>query len=507
MIHESPAFYQAIADRLPLPTKAFIDGGFVAAKSGAVIETLNPATGQVLAAVAHCQAEDVDRAVTAARRAFRSGVWSRVAPEARKAVLLRFAELIRANSTELAVLESLDSGKPIRDCLKEIAIEVPDTFQWYAELIDKSFGKVAPTGEQACALIVREPIGVVAAVLPWNFPLLMAAWKLAPALASGCSVLVKPAEQTSLSILRLAELANEAGIPAGVLNILPGLGETAGAAIGRHGDIDAVSFTGSTEVGRLFLRYAADSNLKSIGLEMGGKSPFIVLDDAELSPEMIDNAVMAAFWNGGQNCSANMRQIVDRSRQEEFLDRVVVRAKALVIGAPLDPATELGPLITREHRRRVLDYVESGSREGARAALSAAAFDSDAPGSFLGPTIFADLAPGMTIAREEIFGPVLGVMPVDGIEQALTIANGSEYGLHATVYTRDIDRALFVARRLACGTVAVNGFTEGDLKTPFGGYKRSGSLARDKGTEAMAQYLQTKTIWLGLSDRYASIPG
>lgn len=507
MIHESPVFYQAIADRLSLPTKAFIDGSFVAAKSGEVIETVNPATGQVLAAVAHCQAEDVDRAVAAARRAFRSGVWSRVAPEARKAVLLRFAELIRANSTELAVLESLDSGKPIRDCLKEIAIEVPDTFQWYAELIDKSFGKVAPTGEQACALIVREPIGVVAAVLPWNFPLLMAAWKLAPALASGCSVLVKPAEQTSLSILRLAELADEAGIPAGVLNILPGLGETTGAAIGRHGDIDAVSFTGSTEVGRLFLRYAADSNLKSIGLEMGGKSPFIVLDDADLSPEMIDNAVMAAFWNGGQNCSANMRQIVDRSRQEEFLDRVVARAKALVIGAPLDPATELGPLITREHRRRVLDYVEGGSREGARAVLSGAAFDRDAPGSFLGPTVFADLVPGMTIAREEIFGPVLGVMPVDGIEQALTIANGSEYGLHATVYTRDIDRALFMARRLACGTVAVNGFTEGDLKTPFGGYKRSGSLARDKGTEAMAQYLQTKTIWLGLSDRYASISG
>jgi aldehyde dehydrogenase (NAD+)/gamma-glutamyl-gamma-aminobutyraldehyde dehydrogenase len=506
MIHESPAFYQAIADRLTLPTEAFIDGSFVAAKSGAVIETVNPATGQVLAAVAHCQAEDVDGAVAAARRAFRSGVWSRVAPEARKTVLLRFAELIRANSNELAVLESLDSGKPIRDCLKEIAIEVPDTFQWYAELIDKSFGKVAPTGEQACAMILREPIGVVAAVLPWNFPLLMAAWKLAPALASGCSVLVKPAEQTSLSILRLAELADEAGIPAGVLNILPGLGETAGAAIGRHGDIDAVSFTGSTEVGRLFLRYAADSNLKSIGLEMGGKSPFIVLDDAELSPEMIDNAVMAAFWNGGQNCSANMRQIIDRSRQEEFVHLVVERAKALVIGAPLDPATELGPLITREHRRRVLDHVESGSREGARAALSGAAFDSDAPGSFLGPTVFADLVPGMTIAREEIFGPVLGVMPVDGIEQALTIANGSEYGLHATVYTRDIDRALFMARRLACGTVAVNGFTEGDLKTPFGGYKRSGSLARDKGTEAMAQYLQTKTIWISLGDTYTFIP-
>ncbi|MBN8942252.1 MAG: aldehyde dehydrogenase [Rhizobiales bacterium] len=498
MIPQSRASYSDIVGTLRLPSLAFIDGGPVAAVGGEVIETVNPATGQVLATVAHCQAGDVDRAVACARRAFRGGVWSRVAPEQRKAVLLRLAALIRANSTELAVLESLDSGKPIRDCLKEIAVEVPDTFQWYAELIDKSFGKVAPTGEQALAMIVREPIGVVAAVLPWNFPLLMAAWKLAPALASGCSVIVKPAEQTSLSVLRLAELAAEAGVPAGVLNVVPGLGETTGRAIGCHGDIDAVSFTGSTEVGRLFLRYAADSNLKSIGLEMGGKSPFIVLDDAELTPDMIDNAVMAAFWNGGQNCSANMRQIVDRSRQEEFVHLVAERTRALVIGDPLDPATELGPLISDEHRHRVRGYVEAGSREGARTVLSADAALAGSSGAFLGPTIFADLTPAMTIAREEIFGPVLGVMPVDGFEQALATANDTDYGLHATVYTRDLDRAMVMARRLACGTVAVNGFTEGDIKTPFGGYRRSGSLARDKGSEAMAQYLQTKTIWLSI---------
>lgn len=498
MTVQNAAHYHAIAGRIAHPGRAFIDGAFVAASSGAVMETINPATGEVLAAVAHCQAADVDRAVAAARRAFRDGAWSRCAPEHRKAVLLRFAASIRANSEELAVLESLDSGKPIRDCLKEIGTEVPDTIQWYAELIDKSFGKVAPTGEDACALITREPIGVVGAVLPWNFPLLMAAWKLGPALASGCSVVVKPAEQTSLSLLQLAELSREAGIPAGVLNIVPGLGETTGRALGLHMDVDAVSFTGSTDVGRLFLHYAADSNLKTIGLEMGGKSPFIVLDDAEFSPELIDNAVMSAFWNGGQNCSANMRQIVARRRQEEYLHGIVERTSQLVIGDPLDPATDIGPMVTRDHRARVRGHIESGHREGARCAFSGETPLAKGAGSFLGPTVFADLSPGMTIAREEIFGPVLGVLPVDGMEQALAIANASEYGLHATVYTRDIDRALFLSRRLACGTVAINGFTEGDIKTPFGGYRQSGSLSRDKGTEAMAQYLQTKTTWIAI---------
>lgn len=486
----------ALAARLEPIDRAFIDGAFSAASGGATFETINPATGQIIAKVAHCGTADVDRAVIAARRAFNDGAWSRAAPEFRKDVLLKLADLVRANAEKIAVLESIDSGKTVTDCLHEIGREVPNFFQWYGELADKSFGKVAPTGEQALALIVKEPAGVVGLVLPWNFPLLMAAWKMAPALAAGCSVLIKPAEQTPLSVLRLAELAQQAGVPDGVLNVLPGLGETTGQAIGRHPDIDIVSFTGSTEVGGYFLRYAGESNLKVVGLEMGGKSPFIVLDDADLTDDLIEHAAMSAFWNGGQNCSANMRQLVDASLAEEFAHRVTARAKAFVVGDPLDPATNIGAMVTQEHHNRVMGYVDRGSSEGARLLTGGAA---GGPGYFIDPVVFAGLTPDMTIAREEIFGPVLGILPVRGIEEALKIACDTDYGLHATVFTRDIDRAIHMARRLPCGTISINGFSEGDVKTPFGGYKRSGSLARDNGTEAMDQYLQTKTIWISVA--------
>jgi aldehyde dehydrogenase (NAD+)/gamma-glutamyl-gamma-aminobutyraldehyde dehydrogenase len=482
-----------IAAALVPEARAFIDGAYVAAADGASFETVNPATGTVIARVAHCGQADVDRAVAAARSAFDDGRWSRRSPEARKEVLIRLADLVREHARELAVLESLDSGKTITDCLHEIGTEVPRFFQWYGELADKSFGKVSPTGDNAVALIVKEPAGVVGLVLPWNFPLLMAAWKLAPALAAGCSTLVKPAEQTPLSVLRLAELAAEAGLPAGVLNVLPGLGETTGQMIGRHRDIDIVSFTGSTEVGGYFLRYAGESNLKVVGLEMGGKSPFIVLDDADLTDDLIEHAAMSAFWNGGQNCSANMRQIIDARLAEDFAARVTARARAFRLGDPLDPETNIGAMVTAEHQARVMSYIERGKAEGARLLTGGAAVG---PGCFVAPTVFSGLTAGMTIAREEIFGPVLGVLPVSGIDEALRIACDTEYGLHATVFTRDIDRALYMARRLPCGTVSVNGFSEGDVTTPFGGYRRSGSLARDNGTEAMDQYLQTKTIWI-----------
>jgi acyl-CoA reductase-like NAD-dependent aldehyde dehydrogenase len=488
---------QEIAASLRPNAKAFINGTFVDAADGGTFETVNPATGEVICGVAHCKEADVDRAVVAARRSFESGSWSRAEPERRKEVLLNLAQLIRENKEELAVLESVDSGKTITDCLHEIGNEVPNFFQWYAELADKTFGKVSPTGEDALALIVKEPAGVVGLVLPWNFPLLMAAWKLAPALAAGCSVLVKPAEQTPLSAIRLAELAQEAGLPDGVMNVLPGHGETTGQAIGRHRDVDIVSFTGSTEVGGYFLRYAGESNLKVVGLEMGGKSPFIVLDDADITDDMVDHAVNAAFWNGGQNCSANMRQIVDASIADTFLERVCERAKAYRVGEPLDPSSDIGAMVTEEHLARVVGYIETGVKEGGR-LLTGGRMDSS--GFFVSPTVFADLKPDMTVVREEIFGPVLGVLPVRGMDEALRLANDTDYGLHATVFTRDIDRALHMARRLACGTVSINGFSEGDIKTPFGGYKRSGSLARDNGTEALDQYLQTKTIWVSVGD-------
>lgn len=485
--------YQSIASRLRPETRAFIAGAFCSASDGATFPTLNPATGEEIGRVAHCTGDDVDRAAAAARRTFESGVWSRGTPESRKATMLRLADLVRENATELAVLESLDSGKTITDCLNEIGTEVPRFFQWYGELIDKDFGRVAPTGEETLGLILREPIGVVGLVLPWNFPLLMAAWKLAPALATGCSCIVKPAEQTPLSVLRLAALAQEAGLPDGVLQVLPGLGETTGQAVGRHPDIDMVSFTGSTEVGGYFLRYAGESNLKVVGLEMGGKSPFLILEDAVIDNALVEHAAMAAFWNGGQNCSANMRQLVVASRVEEFSARMVARAAAFRVGDPLDPTTEIGAMISPEHQARVLSYIERGKAEGAVLRVGGGARKT---GNFIEPAVFTGLSPEMTIAREEIFGPVLGVLAVRDAAEALRIASDSDYGLHATVFTQDIDLALHLARRLPCGTVSVNGFSEGSVATPFGGYKRSGSLTRDKGVEAMAQYLQTKTVWI-----------
>jgi acyl-CoA reductase-like NAD-dependent aldehyde dehydrogenase len=494
---KTAAFYRDKASRIKIPNQAFIDGAYRPAVSGKVFENVNPATGETFGTVAACDAADVDLAVKAARRAFDAGVWSRAAPEARKQVLLRLADLVRANTEELAVIESIDSGKTIKDCLHEIGNEVPTFFQWYAELIDKSFGKVAPTAEATVALIVKEPIGVVGLVLPWNFPLLMAAWKLAPALAAGCSAVLKPAEQTPLTALRLGELAIEAGLPPGVLNVIPGFGETAGQAIGRHMDIDAVSFTGSTEVGAYFLKYSSESNLKPIGLEMGGKSPFIVLDDAPIDDDLINFAVTSAFWNGGQNCSANMRQIVDRKVRDAFLDRVLARVKTIRLGDPLDPATELGSMVSAEHQARVLGYIDRGKREGARVAHDGGRV-ADRPGYYVSPTVFDEVKPDMVIAREEIFGPVLGLITVSGLDEAIAVARDTQYGLHASVFTRDIGKAFKVARALPCGTVSVNAFSEGDVKTPFGGYKRSGSLARDNGAEAMDQYTQTKTIWINV---------
>jgi len=486
--------YKSIASKLDFEGRAFIDGKYVDAIDGQKFENINPATGEILCTVAKCNYKDVDLAVKSSRKAFESGVWSRSSPEFRKDILLKFAELLRKHGEENSVLECVDTGKLIGDCIDEVADDAPMHFQWYGELIDKVFGKVAPTDPSITSLIVKEPIGVVAGVVPWNFPLMMAVWKSAPALAAGCSLIIKPAEDTPLTAIRVAQIAKEAGIPDGVFNIVPGFGDT-GEALGRHNDVDAVSFTGSTEVGGYFMKYSGESNLKTVGLEMGGKSPFIVLGDAKITDDLINNAIDSAFWNGGQNCSANMRQIVHSKVKDEFLDKVLQKVKDIKVGDPLDPKTNMGSMISEKHLATVDGFIQKGIDEGAT-LLYGGVSESDQKGFFAKPTLFDNLKDNMTIARDEIFGPVLGILTVNNTEEALKIAKDSKYGLHASVFTQDINEAFHMAKSLPCGTVSVNTFSEGDIKTPFGGYKQSGSLSRDQGTEAMNQYLQTKTIWI-----------
>ena len=481
-----------------LRTDAFIDGAFRPAASGARFATDNPATGRQIAEVAAGDADDIDVAVKAARRAFDAGVWSRRAPAERKGVLLAFADLIDANLEELAQLEALDAGKPITDCRDVDIPETARTFRWYAEALDKVFDAVAPTGQDALGLIVREPIGVVGAVLPWNFPLLMAAWKAAPALAAGNSMVIKPAELTSLSTLRIAELAADAGIPDGVLSVVPGLGETAGQALGRHPDVDALSFTGSTEVGRMFLRYASESNLKDIVLECGGKSPQVIMADPPDLDYVAEQVLFAGFMNMGENCTCGSRLIVHRSVRDELIEKLVNKTADWPVGDPLDPATRIGPMIERPHLDKVLGYIEAGRAEGARVVVGGGRTLESSGGHFVEPTVFDDVSNSMKIAREEIFGPVISTIPFDTEEEAIAIANETSYGLAASLYTTDLDTAFRLARSIKAGTVSVNSYSEGDITTPFGGFKQSGFGGRDKGLEAFDQYTQKKTVWLTL---------
>jgi len=491
------ADYKSIAKKLKFEGRAFISGKYVDAIDGTKFENINPATGETLCSVAKCNHKDVDAAVKVARKAFESGVWSRSTPEHRKEVLLKLAKLLRKHGVENSVLECVDTGKLIADCINEVANDAPMHFQWYGELIDKVFGKVGATDPSITSLVIKEPIGVVAGVVPWNFPLMMAVWKAAPALAAGCSIIIKPAEDTPLTALRVAKLASEAGIPDGVFNVVPGYGDV-GEALGRHNDVDAVSFTGSTEVGGYFMKYSGESNLKTVGLEMGGKSPFIVLEDAKINDALIDNAINSAFWNGGQNCSANMRQIIHSKIKDEFLDKVSKRIKNIKVGDPLSTDSNMGSMISKGHLAKVDGYIQKGIDEGAKILMGGVS-ESNQKGFFAKPTLFDNVKENMTIAQEEIFGPVLGVLTVNNENEALNIAKNSKYGLHASVFTQDINKAFHLAKSLPCGTVSVNTFSEGDIKVPFGGYKQSGSLSRDQGTEALNQYLQTKTIWISQS--------
>jgi len=487
------ADWQEHARNLSLRSGAYIDGASVEAVSGATFDNFSPTTGEVLNQVASTDSADVDRAVTVARSAFARGDWAHSSPSDRKEVLLRLAQLIRDNADELALLECLDMGKPITDAL---TVDVPGAagvWQWHAEAIDKIYDEVAPTGRGDLALVRREPLGVVAAVVPWNFPLDMAAWKCAPALATGNSVILKPAEQSPLSALRLAELATEAGVPDGVLNVLPGFGETAGQALGRHLDVDCLAFTGSTEVGKYFLKYSAESNAKQVWLELGGKSPNLVFADASSLDEVAAKAAFGIFFNQGEVCSANSRLLVHRSVKDELLELLVGQAESMAPGHPLDPSTAMGALVTREHTDQVMRFVVSG-RSSARLVTGGErlTLSSDC---FVTPTIFDNVTADHEIARDEIFGPVLSVMSFDDETEAVAIANGTRYGLAASVWTSDLSRALRVSEQLHVGTVSVNTVDALSPMTPFGGFKQSG-MGRDLSLHSYDKYTGLKTTWI-----------
>jgi gamma-glutamyl-gamma-aminobutyraldehyde dehydrogenase len=487
-------YWHTAARALQPRSDAFIDGTFVAAVDGDRLASVAPATGEVLAKVASCGSPDVDLAVSAARRAFEAGSWAGRAPAGRKAVLLRLADLVREHAEELALLDAVDAGKLISDTT---TIDVPGSaaiLQWYAETVDKVYGEIAPTGAGDLALVSREPLGVVGAVVPWNYPLETAIWKIAPALAAGNSVVLKPAEESPLSALRLAELAVEAGLPDGVLNVVPGTGPVTGQVLGRHPDVDVIAFTGSTSVGKLFQRYAGESNMKQVWLECGGKSANVVFPDAADLDAVADGVCAGIFANGGQVCSANSRLVVHRSVADDLLARVVERARALRPGDPLDPATRMGPLVSEDHAARVQEYVELGRSE-ARVVLDGGVVPGAATRAFLAPAVFTDVAAGSRLAREEVFGPVLAVLTFDTEDEAVALANDSVYALAASVWTDSLSRAHRVARRLRAGTVSVNCVDALDVTTPFGGFGQSGH-GRDLSLHALQNYSALKTTWL-----------
>lgn len=487
--------YRELAGKLEFRTQAFIDGQFRSAKSGRTFTTTNPATGDVLAEISACDAEDLNEAVAAAKAAFEDARWQGLSPAARKSVLLRFAQLLEDNSHELAVLESLDSGKPIRECQNVDVPETIHTLRWHAELIDKIYDATAPLGSGAVTMVVREPIGVVGLVLPWNFPLLMLAWKIGPSLAAGCSVVVKPAKETTLSALRVAELAYQAGVPAGVFNVVPGGGKEAGEPLGRHGDVAMVSFTGSTETGRIFLKYSSESNLKRIVLECGGKNPAVVMNDAEDIDQVAQHVVNGAFWNMGENCSASSRLLVHTDIKDALLERIQVHLKDWKMGDPLDPDNRLGSMISKAHFEKVRSYIEHAKDE----KLTVLAGGNTSENIFVEPTILDGVGRSSRLFQEEIFGPVLSVTTFNTLDEAIELANDTAYGLAASAYTGNLRNALKLSRGIRAGIVTVNCFGEGDASTPFGGYKESGFGGRDKSIWAHDQYTEIKTIWIDAS--------
>ncbi|HDX8785777.1 TPA: aldehyde dehydrogenase PuuC [Klebsiella michiganensis] len=487
------AYWQEKANNIAIETRLFINGEYSAAADNSVFATVDPTAQQTLAEVARGKKADVDRAVQAARGVFDRGDWSQASPAQRKAVLHKFADLMEAHREELALLETLDTGKPIRHSLRDDVPGAARAIRWYAEAIDKVYGEVAPTGGNELAMIVREPIGVIAAVVPWNFPLLLACWKLGPALASGNSVVLKPSEKSPLTALRLAGLAKQAGLPDGVFNVVSGFGHEAGQALAQHHDVEVITFTGSTRTGKQLLKDAGDSNMKRVWLEAGGKSANIVFADCPDLQKAVNATAGGIFYNQGQVCIAGTRLLLEESIADRFLDLLKEQAKGWQPGNPLDPNTTMGMLIDNSHADSVHSFIRAGE---AHSTLLLDGRKNPWPAA-VGPTIFVDVDPASALSQEEIFGQVLVVTRFKTEQQALALANDSRYGLGAAVWTRDLSRAHRVSRRLKAGSVFVNNYNDGDMTVPFGGYKQSGN-GRDKSLHALEKFTELKTIWIAL---------
>ncbi len=479
----------------PYDGRALINGQRVAALDGQLFDCISPVDGRLLTQVARCGQADVDAAVAAGRAAFDDRRWCGMAPAARKRVMVRFADQLLAHADELALMETLDMGKPIKYARSVDVNSAANCLRWYGEAVDKIYDEIAPTASTALALIQREPMGVVGVIVPWNYPMIMAAWKIAPALAAGNSVVLKPSEKSPLTALRLAELALEAGMPPGVFNVVPGFGPEAGSPLALHMDVDCIAFTGSTRVGKQIHVMAGQSNLKRAWTELGGKSPNIVFSDCPDLDKAVQAAVGNIFFNQGESCNAPSRLFVEASIRDQFLEKALALVPGYAPGNPLDQATVMGAIVDQTQMASVLRYIELGKKEGAALLAGGEQALRDTGGCYVQPTIFAGVTGDMTIAREEIFGPVLSVLSFTDAADVVKQANQSVYGLQAAVWTRDINKAMGVARALRAGTVHVNSYDEDDITVPFGGYKQSG-VGRDKSLHAFDKYLETKTTWI-----------
>jgi 4-(gamma-glutamylamino)butanal dehydrogenase len=487
-------YWELVLSKLKPEGRHFIDGELRGSVSGQTFVRVRPMDGKAGAELARGNDADVDAAVAAGRAAFDSGIWRHKDPSEKKRIMLRWAELIRANGEELAMLETIDVGKPVMASLNVDVRLCADGIQYYGEMIDKIYDEIAPTGPNARALVRKVPIGVVGCITPWNYPMIIDAWKLGPSIAAGNSVVLKPAEQSSLSAIRLAELAFEAGLPAGVFNVVTGYGEETGKPLALHMDVDMIAFTGSTEVGKLIMGYAAQSNVKRVALELGGKSPLVVFEDADLDAAAVAVA-WGCFYNSGETCHASTRLVVQRSVQDKLIEKIrAVTSSDISLKHPLDPSAQIGALIEEAHMKKVLSMIAAGEKEGARRAFGAEQVLSETGGYYISPGVFVDMTNDMSLARQEIFGPVLAAIPFDTEEQALAIANDTIYGLAGAVFTRDMDRAHRFSEALHAGTVWINTYDMSNFATPFGGFKQSG-FGRDRSVHAIDKYCDYKTIW------------